>query len=70
MGAHAELQGRRGASFFSLPLFLVLDGADVQIKAEDVPGPSGIKTEDAKMEGDEDDYDDEDDEDDDMDEVS
>ncbi|PIL35304.1 transcription factor [Ganoderma sinense ZZ0214-1] len=42
------------------------------IKAEDVPGPSGVKVEDIKMEGDEDDDedDDDDDDDDDMEEVS
>ncbi|KAI0787371.1 transcription initiation factor IIF, beta subunit-domain-containing protein [Fomes fomentarius] len=39
------------------------------IKAEDVPGPSGVKVEDIKMEGEEDE-DDDDDDDDDMEEVS
>lgn len=42
----------------------------IQIKAEDVPGPSGVKVEDIKMEGEEDEDDDDDDDDDDMEEVS
>lgn len=51
-------------------LFPVLEGANLQVKAEDVPGPSGVKMEDIKMEGEEDDYDEDDDDDDDMEEVS